>query len=262
MYYLFEARDGTAGLRVVARAAAARRGGHHAHDDVPGALQRHGPPAGPAMTRPACAFPRSSARSAAPSFVSLACPSLVAPSRCRSAPAWAVEPFVLKDIRVEGLQRTDAGTVFASLPFRIGDTYTDEKGAAALRALFATGLFKDVRIDIDGDVVVVIVDERAGHRQHRLRRHEGVRQGRAHQVAEGLRHRRRPAVRQGAGRSRRAGAQAPVPDAQPVRRRGRDHGDAAGAQPRQRHLHGHRRRRRRRSARSASSATRPSRKAR
>ena len=67
--------------------------------------------------------------------------------------AWAVEPFVLKDIRVEGLQRTDAGTVFASLPFRIGDTYNDEKGAAALRALFATGLFKDVRIDIDGGVV-------------------------------------------------------------------------------------------------------------
>ena len=62
--------------------------------------------------------------------------------------AWAVEPFTLKDIRVEGLQRTDAGTVFASLPFRIGDTYNDEKGAAALRALFATGLFKDVRLEV------------------------------------------------------------------------------------------------------------------
>ena len=75
--------------------------------------------------------------------------------------AWAIEPFVLKDIRVEGLQRTDAGTVFAALPFRIGDTYNDEKGAAALRALFATGLFKDVRIDIDNGVAVVIVEERA-----------------------------------------------------------------------------------------------------
>jgi outer membrane protein insertion porin family len=75
--------------------------------------------------------------------------------------AHAVEPFVLKDIRVEGLQRSDAGTVFAALPFRIGDTYTDEKGAAALRALFATGLFKDVRIDIDAGVAVVIVDERS-----------------------------------------------------------------------------------------------------
>ena len=78
----------------------------------------------------------------------------------QASSAWAVEPFVLKDIRVEGLQRSDAGTVFASLPFRIGDTYSDDKGAAALRALFATGLYKDVRIDIDGGAVVVIVEER------------------------------------------------------------------------------------------------------
>ncbi len=74
--------------------------------------------------------------------------------------AWAVEPFVVVDIRVEGLQRSDAGTVFASLPFRVGDTYNDDKGSAALRALFATGLFKDVRIEIEGKVVVVIVEER------------------------------------------------------------------------------------------------------
>jgi outer membrane protein insertion porin family len=79
------------------------------------------------------------------------------------AASWAraAEPFAIIDIRVEGLQRTDPGTVFASLPFRNGDTYTDEKGAAALRALFATGLFKDVRIEIDGKVVVVIVEERS-----------------------------------------------------------------------------------------------------
>ena len=75
--------------------------------------------------------------------------------------AHAVTPFVLKDIRVEGLQRTDPGTVFAALPFRIGDTYNDEKGAVALRSLFATGLFKDVRIEIDDKVAVIIVDERA-----------------------------------------------------------------------------------------------------
>jgi outer membrane protein insertion porin family len=74
--------------------------------------------------------------------------------------AWAVEPFAIKDIRVEGLSRTDPGTVFASLPFRIGDNYSDEKGAAALRALFATGLFKDVRINIDGNAVVVVIEER------------------------------------------------------------------------------------------------------
>ena len=73
----------------------------------------------------------------------------------------AAEPFVVSDIRIEGLQRTDPGTVFASLPFRVGDTYSDEKGAAALRALFATGLFKDVRIEIEGKVLIVVVDERA-----------------------------------------------------------------------------------------------------
>jgi outer membrane protein insertion porin family len=76
-------------------------------------------------------------------------------------PAHAVEPFVIKDIRIEGIQRTDPGSVFGALPFRIGDTYTDEKGANALRALFATGLFKDVRIEIEAQIVVVVVDERA-----------------------------------------------------------------------------------------------------
>ena len=75
--------------------------------------------------------------------------------------SWAVEPFVISDIRVEGLQRSDAGTIFAALPFRVGDTYNDEKGSAALRALFATGLYKDVRIEIEDKVVVVIVEERS-----------------------------------------------------------------------------------------------------
>ena len=77
-----------------------------------------------------------------------------------SMPAWAIEPFKLKDIRVEGLQRIESGTVFASLPFRVGDLYNDESGAAAIRALFALGLFKDVRLDAQGDVLVVIVEER------------------------------------------------------------------------------------------------------
>jgi outer membrane protein insertion porin family len=88
--------------------------------------------------------------------VTLAAAAVLAAPRAR-----AVEPFVIQDIRVEGLQRSDPGTVFAALPFRIGDTYTDDKASAALRALFATGLFKDVRIEIDGRVAVVIVDERA-----------------------------------------------------------------------------------------------------
>ena len=87
--------------------------------------------------------------------------ALVAIVTALAAPAArAIEPFELQDIRVEGLQRTDPGPVFAALPFRVGDTYTDEKAAAALRALFATGLFKDVRIEIDGRIAVLIVEER------------------------------------------------------------------------------------------------------
>jgi outer membrane protein insertion porin family len=75
-------------------------------------------------------------------------------------PAWAVDPFSVRDIRVEGLQRVEPGTVFASLPFRVGDNYSDDKGAAAIRALFALGLFSDVRLQVKGDELVVIVEER------------------------------------------------------------------------------------------------------
>jgi len=74
--------------------------------------------------------------------------------------SWAADPFTVRDIRVEGLQRVEPGTVFASVPFRVGDNYTDEKGAAAIRSLFALGLFKDVRIEVNGDVLVLIVEER------------------------------------------------------------------------------------------------------
>jgi len=76
------------------------------------------------------------------------------------ANAWAVDPFTVRDIRVEGLQRVEPGTIFASLPFRIGEQYNDEKGSAAIRALFGLGLFKDVRLEVSGDVLVVIVEER------------------------------------------------------------------------------------------------------
>ncbi|WP_066257564.1 outer membrane protein assembly factor BamA [Hydrogenophaga flava] len=86
--------------------------------------------------------------------------SAIATSLLMALPAWAVDPFTVKDIRVEGLQRVEPGTVFASLPFRIGDQYTDDKGSSAIRALFGLGLFSDVRLQINGDVLVVIVEER------------------------------------------------------------------------------------------------------
>lgn len=74
--------------------------------------------------------------------------------------AWALEPFKVQDIRVEGLQRVEPGTIFASMPLRVGDDYNDEKGAAAIRALFGLGLFKDVRLEATGNVLVVVVEER------------------------------------------------------------------------------------------------------
>lgn len=79
---------------------------------------------------------------------------------CLSHAAWAVEPFAVEDIRVEGLQRVEAGTVFASIPVRVGEQYTDDKGAASIRALFALGLFKDVRLQTEGRVLHIIVQER------------------------------------------------------------------------------------------------------
>ncbi|QDQ25230.1 outer membrane protein assembly factor BamA [Chitinimonas arctica] len=77
-----------------------------------------------------------------------------------SLPAQAFESFVIKDIRVEGIQRTEAGTVFNYLPVKVGDRVDDEKAAAAIKALFATGFYSDVRIEADKGVLVVSVDER------------------------------------------------------------------------------------------------------
>jgi outer membrane protein insertion porin family len=79
---------------------------------------------------------------------------------CVSMSALAFQPFVVKDIRVEGLQRTEAGTVFNYLPVKVGDMFDEAQAAEAIRALFNTGFFRDVRIETDHDVLVVVVDER------------------------------------------------------------------------------------------------------
>jgi outer membrane protein insertion porin family len=75
-------------------------------------------------------------------------------------PVFAIEPFTVRDIRVEGLQRTEAGTVFSYLPIKVGDTLNDERAASAIKALFATGFFKDVKLEAQGDVLIVAVEER------------------------------------------------------------------------------------------------------
>ena len=74
--------------------------------------------------------------------------------------AHAFDPFVVRDIRVEGIQRIEAGTVFSYLPVKVGETMTDEKATAAIKALFATGFFKDVRLEVQRDVLIVMVEER------------------------------------------------------------------------------------------------------
>src|SRR3989338_3626876 len=75
------------------------------------------------------------------------------------ASAWAIQPFVIKDIRVEGIQRTEAGTVFSYLPVKVGEKLDDEKAATAIKALYGTGFFQDVRLEVESDVLIVLVQE-------------------------------------------------------------------------------------------------------
>lgn len=70
------------------------------------------------------------------------------------------QSFVVEDIRVDGLRRVSTGTVFNELPIAVGDEATPEDTAEAIKKLFATGFFDDVRIERDGGTVVVIVEER------------------------------------------------------------------------------------------------------
>ena len=70
------------------------------------------------------------------------------------------EDFIVDDIRVNGLRRISAGTVFNYLPITVGDRIDEKRTQEAVRALFKTGFFKDVRLDRDGDVLVVEVVER------------------------------------------------------------------------------------------------------
>jgi len=74
--------------------------------------------------------------------------------------SWASDSFIVKDIRVEGIQRTDAGTVFSYLPVKVGDTLDEAKATEAIKALYATGFFKDVKLKSENGVLIVEVDER------------------------------------------------------------------------------------------------------
>jgi outer membrane protein insertion porin family len=71
-----------------------------------------------------------------------------------------IEPFVIQDIRVEGLQRISPGSVFAALPVGVGDRVDTFAVRAAAKSLFASGNFDDISIARDGGVLVVVVAER------------------------------------------------------------------------------------------------------
>src|SRR5678815_1269023 len=104
------------------------------------------------MTSPACSSFLKHARVRRAALAGLVASAL-------SAYAWAVEPFVVRDIRVEGVQRTEAGTIFNYLPIKVGERVTDERISDAVKALYATGFFRDVRLEAQGDVLVVAVQE-------------------------------------------------------------------------------------------------------
>src|SRR6266542_1665477 len=118
------------------------------------------------MTSPDCSEPRRKRMRAVSRCATFATrlarlPALIgALVSIASGAALAFEPFVVRDIRVEGVQRTEAGTVFSYLPVKVGERIDDEKAAQAVKALYATGFFRDVRLEAQGDVLVVVVQER------------------------------------------------------------------------------------------------------
>lgn len=74
--------------------------------------------------------------------------------------AFAFEAFTVKQIRIEGAERTEAGTIYTYLPVHSGDRIDELKMQQALNALFATGFFSDVRLEIEDQDLIVVVQER------------------------------------------------------------------------------------------------------
>ena len=72
----------------------------------------------------------------------------------------AFQSFTVEQIKVEGAVRTDLGTVFNYLPVHVGDEFDQQRASAALQALYKTGFFSNVRLDVDGKSLIVVVEER------------------------------------------------------------------------------------------------------
>ena len=106
------------------------------------------------MTSPACSDRRPPGRRRRASA------ALAAALLGAAIVARAADPFTVRDIRVEGVQRTEAGTIFSYLPVKVGERVDDARLSQAVKALYATGFFRDVRLEREGDVLVVVVQER------------------------------------------------------------------------------------------------------
>lgn len=97
--------------------------------------------------------------------------------------SWASDPFTIQDIRVEGIQRTEAGTVFSYLPIKVGDVLDEDKATAAIKALYATGFFKDVKLKSEQGILIVQVQERPAIAQIDI---NGAKEFESDQLKEGL----------------------------------------------------------------------------
>ncbi len=97
--------------------------------------------------------------------------------------AHAMDSFVIKDIRVDGIQRTEAGTVFSYLPVKVGDLLDADKTDQAMHALYATGFFQDIKLERAGDVLVVVVKERPAINKIDI---NGAKEFTADQIKDGL----------------------------------------------------------------------------
>lgn len=73
---------------------------------------------------------------------------------------YAIQEFVIEDIRVKGLQRITPGTVFNYLPTKVGDTFDAYQSDELVKALFETGFFEDIKIERDGNILILILTER------------------------------------------------------------------------------------------------------
>jgi outer membrane protein insertion porin family len=102
----------------------------------------------------------ASLTSAAVPSASLATVAVASTLLLAAGRAYAIDPFVVSDIRIEGIQRIEAGTVFSYLPIKVGDRIDDNRAQEAVRALFGTGFFRDVRLEVQGTVLIVQVEER------------------------------------------------------------------------------------------------------